>query len=151
MDLVQSVICLVPTLHRSHSVLTWWACCKSSILSWRIWQSYSLLFLSICRRSFSTAVLSSSCCFSLNSSPNLMTVSCCRALYKVASSSWILWQIKAEKSNFETLNVSVVWVCMYVCVCGYRTYILIHIWQKIQDVWTFDNTREQTFIIYRAS
>lgn len=77
--------------------LTWWACWSSSILSWRIWQSYSLLFLSIWRLSFSTAVLSSSCCFSVSSSPNFITVSCCKALYKVASSSWILWLMQYQK------------------------------------------------------
>lgn len=96
-------------MQTSGLVLTWWACCRSSILSWRIWQSYSRLFLSICRLNFSTAVLSSSCCLSLNSSPNLITVSCCRALYKVASSSWILWQIESEKSNFGTEPLGVVW------------------------------------------
>lgn len=77
--------------------LTWWACWSSSILSWSIWQSYSLLFLSIWRLSFSTAVLSSSCCFSVSSSPNFITVSCCKALYKVASSSWILWLMQYQK------------------------------------------------------
>lgn len=77
--------------------LTWWACWSSSILSWRIWQSYSLLFLSIWRLSFSTAVLSSSCCFSVSRSPNFITVSCCKALYKVASSSWILWLMQYQK------------------------------------------------------
>lgn len=77
--------------------LTWCACWSSSILSWRIWQSYSLLFLSIWRLSFSTAVLSSSCCFSVSSSPNFITVSCCKALYKVASSSWILWLMRYQK------------------------------------------------------
>lgn len=77
--------------------LTWWACWRSSILSWRIWQSYSLLFLSIWRLNFSTAVLSSSCCFSVRSSPNFITVSCCKALYKVASSSWILWSMQYQK------------------------------------------------------
>lgn len=79
-------------------LLTWWACWSSSILSWRIWQSYSLLFLSIWRLSFSTAVRSSSCCFSVSSSPNFITVSCCKALYKVASSSWILWLMQYQKS-----------------------------------------------------
>lgn len=79
-------------------LFTWWACWSSSILSWRIWQSYSLLFLSIWRLSFSTAVLSSSCCFSVSSSPNFITVSCCKALYKVASSSWILWSMRYQKS-----------------------------------------------------
>lgn len=52
---------------------TWCAWCSSSILSWRIWQSYSRLFLSICLLSFSTAVRSSSLWSSLRGSPYFMT------------------------------------------------------------------------------
>lgn len=53
--------------------ITWWAWCSSSILSWRIWQSYSRLFLSICLLSFSTAVRSSSFCSSSRGSPYFIT------------------------------------------------------------------------------
>lgn len=97
---------------------TWCAWCNSSILSCRIWQSYSRLFLSICLLSFSTAVRSSSRWSSSRGSPYLITyktfirdalhwgvipffffyvmlcwaqitLSCCKALYNVASNSWI--------------------------------------------------------------
>lgn len=60
-------------LYKCRGSQTWWAWCSSSILSWRIWQSYSRLFLSICLRSFSTAIRSSSFCSSFRGSSYFIT------------------------------------------------------------------------------
>lgn len=63
-----------PTKSRTHfASATWWAWWSSSILSWRIWQSYSRLFLNICLLSFSTDERSSSFCISSRGSPYFIT------------------------------------------------------------------------------